>query len=60
MSLWDSSESDPNSNLICLVGTHLENEEPRRKRTGYQDEFYLDAPQEAGNLPLTTITLRLV
>jgi len=31
------------------------NEEPRRKRTGYQDVFYSDTPQTAGNSPLTTI-----
>jgi len=32
-----------------------QNEEPRRKRTGYQDVFYSDTPQAAGNSPLTTI-----
>jgi len=41
-----------NGGLCVMPGTH---EEPRRKRTGYQDVFYSDTPQTAGNSPLTTI-----
>jgi len=38
-----------------MISTSTFNEEPRRKRTGYQDVFYSDTPQAAGNSPLTTI-----
>jgi len=31
------------------------NEKPRRKQTGYQDDFYSDTQKAAGNSPLTTI-----